>query len=110
MVKWLVCAGLVVVPTFGTAQSVVCAGKIIDEGISQMEVTAKCGTPAQVDHRTKTLVAAIGTGTQLTYIAGSSDDVQVDVWTYNFGPSRLMQRIWFENGVVTRVESLGYGF
>jgi hypothetical protein len=33
-----------------------------------------------------------------------------EVWTYNFGPSRLMQRIRFENGVVVKIESLGYGF
>lgn len=40
----------------------------------------------------------------------SATEIPVEVWTYNFGPSRLMQRIRFENGVVVRIESLGYGF
>jgi hypothetical protein len=34
----------------------------------------------------------------------------VEVWIYNFGPNKLMQRIRFEDGVVVRIESLGYGY
>ncbi len=98
MFRRLVCAVVLSVPTWAAAQSVVCAGKIINEGISQVEVSAKCGTPAQVDHRTRYLGAAIGDVSQPSYIAGASEDVQVEVWTYNFGPNRLMQRIWFEDG------------
>jgi len=40
----------------------------------------------------------------------SGSEIPVEMWTYNFGPDRLMQRIRFENGVVVRIESLGYGF
>jgi hypothetical protein len=110
MLKRLACAALAIVPTLAAGQSIVCDNEIIDEGISQVEVAAKCGTPAQVDHRTNSVGTAVVDGTHPTYIAGSSADRQVDIWTYNFGPNRLMQRIWFEDGRVTRVESLGYGF
>jgi uncharacterized protein DUF2845 len=110
MLKGLTFVVLALVPTLAAAQSVVCAGKIINAGISQTEVSAKCGTPAQVDHRTRSVGAAVVGDTRPTYIAGSSEDVQIDIWTYNFGPNKLMQRIWFEDGIVTRVESLGYGF
>lgn len=34
----------------------------------------------------------------------------VETWIYNFGPDRLIQSIRFENGVVVRIESLGYEF
>ena len=44
-----------------------------------------------------------GTGTR------SSTETPVELWTYNFGPNRLMQRIRFENGVVVRIELVGYG-
>jgi hypothetical protein len=37
-------------------------------------------------------------------------DVQVEIWTYNFGPNKLLQRIRFENGIVVKIDSLGYGF
>jgi hypothetical protein len=110
MLRGLTCAVLAIVPTLAAAQSVVCAGKIINEGVTQVEVAAECGTPAQVDHRTRSVGATVAGGTQPTYIAGSSEDVQVDIWSYNFGSNKLMQRIWFEDGRVTRVESLGYGF
>ena len=112
MFKKFVYAALALVPTLGLAQSVVCSGKIINEGVSQAEVSAMCGTPVQVDHHTRNLVTAVGSVTQPGYYAGASasDDVQVEVWTYNFGPNKLMQRIWFEDGLVKRVESLGYGF
>ncbi len=110
MLKWWACAAMAAIPIGASAQSVVCAGKIINEGISQAEVGAKCGKPAQVDHRTRTVGGAIVSPGQPGYVAGSSEDIQIDLWTYNFGPNKLMQRIWFEDGIVTRVESLGYGF
>jgi hypothetical protein len=110
MLKGLTCAVLAIVPTLAAGQSVVCADKIINEGVTQVEVAARCGTAAQVDHRTSSVGTAVVDGTHPTYIAGSSEDRQVDIWTYKFGPNRLMQRIWFEDGRVTRVESLGYGF
>ncbi len=93
MLKWFVCIVITVVPALGSAQMIVCSGKIISEGVSQAEVSAKCGTPAQVDSR-----------------GSFSDDVKIEIWTYNFGPNKFMERIRFEDGIVTRVEALGYGF
>jgi hypothetical protein len=110
MLKHWALAAIAAIPIGASAQSVVCAGKVINAGITQAEVSAKCGTPAQVDHRTRTVGGTVVSGGQPGYVAGSSEDVQIDLWTYNFGPNKLMQRIWFENGTVTRVESLGYGF
>jgi len=37
-------------------------------------------------------------------------EVHLEMWTYNFGPTKLMQRIWFEDGVVVKIESLDYGY
>jgi hypothetical protein len=93
-----------VIPQLGSAQSVVCAGKIINEGVTKAAVAAACGTPTQVGNSSDTAEPAIGEVTP-----PSSDDGEIEVWTYNFGPTKLMQRIWFEDGRVKRVESLGYG-
>jgi len=95
---------MMMVPQLGAAQSVMCKGKIINEGVTKAEVVAACGAPTQVGDRTGALDPAIGEVTP-----PSSDDGQIEVWTYNFGPTKLMQRIWFEDGRVRRVESLGYG-
>ena len=92
---------LAVMPELGSAQTVVCAGKIINEGVTKAEVAAACGTPTQMGKDAHQ--AAIGKAT-----APDSDE-GTEVWTYNFGPSKLMQRIWFEDGRVKLVESLGPG-
>ncbi len=43
--------------------------------------------------------------------AASGVTADIEVWTYNFGPDRLMQRIQFDaDGRVASIESLGYGF
>jgi len=36
--------------------------------------------------------------------------VEVQTWTYNFGPTRLMRRVTFRDGHVVSVETLGVGF
>jgi hypothetical protein len=36
--------------------------------------------------------------------------VEVQTWTYNFGPTRLMRRVTFRDGHVVSVETLGAGF
>jgi hypothetical protein len=92
------------------AQSVVCAGRIIGEGTSRAEVVAACGDPAQVDHKSVYNGAAVVTGGSPNAIVGSTVEAQIEIWTYNFGPNKLMQRIRFEDGVVVRIESLGYGY
>jgi Protein of unknown function (DUF2845) len=101
------------------AQSLRCGEILIAEGTTQAEVAARCGQPARIDRQTIYNEGAaafpgapppgIGVGPPPGLIARSSSDIPVEVWTYNFGPSRLMQRVRFENGVVVKIESLGYG-
>jgi hypothetical protein len=92
---------IAMVPGLGTAQSVVCAGKVINEGVTKAEVAAACGPPTQVGKDARE--PAVGE------VAPPASDDATEVWTYNFGPRKLMQRIWFEDGRVKLVESLGYG-
>jgi hypothetical protein len=35
--------------------------------------------------------------------------VPKSVWTYNFGPSRLIYRLTFREGKLTHIETGGYG-
>jgi hypothetical protein len=104
MTRCVLFALIAVVPQLGAAQTVVCAGKIINEGVTKAVVAAACGPPNEVVRRSGALDPAIG-----EVAPPSTDDGDIAVWTYNFGPNKLMQRIWFEDGLVKRVESLGYG-
>jgi hypothetical protein len=109
MNKWLMVAVVAGVPALAIAQSLRCDGKIISAGASRAEVAALCGEPVQVDRKSVYFPIA-STGHPANPIAGAAVEIQVEVWIYNFGPDRLMQRIRFEDGVVVRIESLRYGY
>src|SRR5262245_60048638 len=109
MKKWPTLALLCCLPGLAMSQSLRCSDKIISEGSSLFEVASLCGDPAQVQRKSifNNVSAAMG---RSSLVAGTSVEIQVELWTYNFGPNKLMQRITFEDGVVVRIESLGYGF
>jgi hypothetical protein len=120
-------------PLSAGAQSLQCGEKLITQGTTQGEVAARCGQPAHVDRQTlysEDGAAAPGGPAPRNPLGGpppgspvsapppglpgiggrSGNESAVEIWTYNFGPSRLMQRIRFENGVAVKIESLGYGY
>jgi hypothetical protein len=82
-----------------------CGNQIIDKGSSSAEVVAFCGNPTQVNNRTSYAGAAAANGEP-----DSGDTHQIEVWTYNFGPNMLMERIEIRDGIVVDIQSLGYGF
>lgn len=36
--------------------------------------------------------------------------IEIEEWTYNFGPERFLHRVVFQNGTLRQVETSGYGF
>ena len=44
------------------------------------------------------------------YSTGAFVDVSVETWVYNFGSTRLMQQLRFENSVLVEVIALDYGY
>jgi hypothetical protein len=82
------------------AMAIRCGSQIIDKGTSSAEVAAFCGNPTQVNNR----------GGYIGAEPDSGDPHQIEIWTYNFGPNMLMERIEFRDGVVVEIQSLGYGF
>ena len=107
MKKWLSLVVLAWLPTLAFSQTLRCSNKVVSEGSTRLEVASLCGDPAEVEH--KTIYNNVSSA-QANVAVGTTTEVQVELWVYNFGPSRLMQRIWLQDGVVIRIESLGYGF
>lgn len=107
MNRWLVLVVLVWMPLLAFGQSLRCSDKIISEGSTRLDVERLCGEPAQVEHKTIYNDVSAGGPDVRT---GLTVEVHVEMWIYNFGPNRLMQRIWLQDGVVLRIESMGYGF
>jgi hypothetical protein len=107
MNKWLPLALLCWAPALAVSQTLQCSNKIISEGSTRWELSSLCGDPTQVEHKT---IYNNVSATAPTVVAGTTTEVHLEMWIYNFGPTRLMQRIWLEDGVVVRIESMGYGF
>jgi hypothetical protein len=106
MKRWLAVLGCI--PSLAMA-GIRCGNQIIDKGTTSAKVSAFCGNPAQVERSVLYTGGATTVG-QPNVIPGLAVQVQIEVWTYNFGPDKLMERIRFADGVVVNVESLGYGY
>jgi len=92
------------------ADSMRCSNKLIGQGDVRAEVLAKCGEPADVDRRSIARLPYYWLNGQRIYYGREFVDVPVEIWTYNFGPYRLMQRVRLVDGIVEEIETLGYGY
>jgi len=63
------------------AWAVYCGTRVVLPGQSQRDVFVKCGAPESTERR-----------------------------VYNFGPPRLIQELWFEEGRLIAIQPLGYGY
>lgn len=100
------------------AQALRCDGKLVLEGMLEIEVREHCGEPAAV----RDLGFVVRSfhplahrpphgGVLFRYGPGNYyQEVVVTEYIYNFGPRKLMRRLRFEGGVLADVETLGYGY
>lgn len=96
------------VPSLVMAESIRCGSQIIERGSSSAELSEYCGDPVQVSKYTA--LGGDGRAGRNGVITNSSGDIEVEIWTYNFGPNQLMERVRIENGKVVQIDSLGYGY
>jgi hypothetical protein len=89
------------------ADSIRCGSRIISRGSSSAELAAFCGDPAQVT-KSSSFVGGVRGADGVDY--GTTGEIVVEIWTYNFGPNQLMERVRIENGIVAQIDSLGYGY
>lgn len=83
-----------------------CQGGIVSIGDTAGAVMSKCGQPAYTTQRERkdVEVDSKGSGSKAISI------VTIDDWTFNFGPNEFQYRLVLENGRVTGIESLDYGY
>ena len=90
------------------ADTLRCGSRIIKEGDTQDKVLAVCGEPAQQSRTWIERAPQYELGGQW-YSYPGTEFVPVDLWTYDFGPNRLMQRVRFVAGLLVSIETLGRG-
>ncbi len=122
MIKTSLLVGLLALSATQPAFALRCGHKIVSDGDPIIKVLKYCGEPAATSQRSilragfpriRQAVAADGRiirQQELLIHTHSYVEVLVEEWTYNFGPNRLMRLIRFEDGLVTEVKQLGYGF
>lgn len=94
------------------ADSMRCGSQLVSSGDSRSEVRAKCGEPTDVESR-KVLRRAgfeIEGRRGFNYNQDTFVEIPVEVWTYNFGPYKLMRQIQFVNGRIDEIVTMGYGY
>ena len=103
-----------------------CGSKLISAGAPQTKVLRFCGEPEAIQIHTTVRAGlpryrssgrssfsfgtAPGRDSELLIADRAYEEIVVEEWTYNFGPRRLMRMIRFENGIVTSIRHLGYGY
>jgi len=104
-------------------------GHLIGKGDRKIEVLINCGDPYLIEHSREEHLSAVSNAIRTRINPqfsreGSKDNkfireriyeqkrksINIEEWTYNFGPSQFMIYIKYENGKVTKVEDIGYGF
>ena len=88
-----------------------CGNKLVSEGDSRAEVAAKCGEPTDVVNQKSVFRRpVIWTAGRPYFIGENFIEIPVETWIYNLGPNKLMQRLRFESGFVTDIDTMGYGY
>ena len=82
----------------GQTYALRCGNKLVNIGDRKYEVLYKCGKPDYTDYYNQIM----------TYYPYTTE--KVDVWTYNFGTTKFMQELVFRNGILRRINILGYGY
>jgi hypothetical protein len=90
-----------------------CSRHVVIEGYRKAKIFGLCGEPDFIEHKTEYLDTRLssrnrqfGTSLDIEKLV----EIEFDVWTYNFGPHRLMHYLHFKDGKLERIEVGGYGY
>jgi hypothetical protein len=99
---------VVVFGAMGLAWALDCEGRLVSLGHTPWEVQATCGEPTQVEDGLEIILKPVHD--PAGHMVGRLPmAVPKSVWTYNFGPSRLIYLLTFREGKLVKIETGGYG-
>jgi len=102
-----------------TADAMRCGSRLISEGDPKERLLKECGPPSNTEaweeERYYNYDAPPPSYLYKEYEHYGSAyrvkvHVKVEVWTYNYGPSRFIDYVRIENGKVRKIYSGGYGY
>jgi hypothetical protein len=101
---------LLAVAVPASADGLRCGSKLVTTGDPRAKVRQFCGEPTDVQTRSILRRPVFGFGGRVYSYGDGYVEVPVEIWTYNFGPYKLMREIRFVDGRVEDIETLGYGY
>jgi len=98
----------VVCGALGLAWALDCGGRLVSVGYTPWEVHVICGEPSQIDDTLEIILKPVynPSGHVVDHLPMA---VPKSVWTYNFGPTRLVYVLTFLEGKLVKIETGGYG-
>lgn len=94
-----------------SARAMHCQNRLVAVGDPMARVLALCGEPSsrveRVVQRAQHVHRRIARGVVVTDTISVS--VTLTELVYDFGPTRFMRELTFEDGILRRIETLGYG-
>jgi hypothetical protein len=117
VVSFTLVIGLVV-SNVSMAESVRCGSKLVYIGDSLYTVKSKCGEPDDARHHTETRTVSrrisepCASNSRETRCSSTVEDtysIEVDELTYDFGISRFVETLRFEDGKLVRITDGDYG-
>jgi Protein of unknown function (DUF2845) len=103
-----VVAVMMLVVTIGSALALDCHGRLVVIGASPWEVKERCGEPTAIEDVMKHIPqrAYDPTSRATVYILVP---VQQSIWTYNFGSTRFLYFLTFQEGKLIDITTGDYG-
>jgi hypothetical protein len=96
--------------THAYADGLRCGNKLVVDGDTPAKVRTLCGEPTEVSRRDIMQRPSFVRDGRVYHFGAESVLVPVELWTYNFGPNKLMRRLKFVDGRLEEIETLGYGY
>lgn len=79
-----------------------CGNDLVSEGDRFDQVKKVCGeADATVDMGDRTLYHTVYNGDQAMTVAES---IKLDMWVYHLGPNLFSRNLYFENGILVKIE------
>lgn len=95
-------------PGVAQSDSMRCGNRIVKDGDTIEKVLDVCGEPVKMERSWIQRAPQYELGGTYHSFPGT-EDVPVDLWTYDFGPNKLMRRVRFVDGLVVSIVELGKG-
>jgi hypothetical protein len=110
LVSSALAALLLTIAVPASADGMRCGSKLMSQGDPRAKVRQFCGEPTDVQTRSILRRPTFNFGGRIYSYGDGYVEVPVEIWTYNFGPYKLMRQVRFVDGRVEDIETLGYGY